>query len=159
MKRAWIVAGAALGFVFTITMLSLITSVIWPGQAKLLAPLFCDDARPDAFVVSDTYSSAPGETSTSFTLYCVGPRGDHTDVGWFKPFLGICVMNALAVTAVAVALGIRPWMRRVRRRQAAGEVVPHVVVPPHDRMPHDRVPHDGVPSDAVPHDAVPPHDA
>jgi hypothetical protein len=163
MKRAWIVAGAALGFVFTITMLSLITSVIWPGQAKLLAPLFCDDARPDAFVVSDTYSSAPGETSTSFTLYCVGPRGDHRDVGWFKPFLGICGMNALAVTAVAVAVGIRPWVRRMRRRQAAGEGMPGGVVPPrvtvpHDRLPSDRVPHDRVPSDAIPHDAVPPHD-
>ena len=140
--RTWIGIGAVLGFVFAVSMLSILTSVIWPGQAKLLAPVFCDDARPDAFVVSDTYSSGTGETSTNFTLYCVGPRGDHRDVGWFKPFLGICAMNAVVLALLILAVGFRPWMRRMRKRQTT-DVISDAIVP----------------RDAVISDAVTPHDA
>jgi hypothetical protein len=120
--RTSVTIGSALGFIFAVSMLSILTSVIWPGQAELLGPIFCDDARPDAFVVSDTYSSGTGETATNFTLYCVGPRGDHRDVGWFKPFLGICVMNAVVLGVAIIAVGFRPWMRRLRRSQTAGPV-------------------------------------
>ena len=115
-----VTVGSALGFLFTVSILSILTSVIWPGQAELLGPVFCDGARPDAFVVSDTYSSGTGETATNFTLYCVGPRGDHRDIGWLKPFLGICVMNAVVLGVVIIAAGFKPWMRRLRRSRTAG---------------------------------------
>jgi hypothetical protein len=75
--------------------LTLIVTVgIWPGEVKLVAPIFCSDAQPDAFVVTDTSSTGDGETMTEFTLYCVGPRGDATDVGWAKPFMLLILIHA-----------------------------------------------------------------
>lgn len=82
-----------------------ITIGIWPGQVKLLAPLFCTDAQPDAFVVADTYSPRPGETVTNFSLYCMGPRGDATDHGFLKPFLLISVLNGLFVFIILFIVG------------------------------------------------------
>ncbi len=79
-----------------------ITIGIWPGQVKLLAPLFCTDAQPDAFVVADTYSPQPGETVTNFSLYCMGPRGDATDHGFMKPFLLISVLNGFFVLLILI---------------------------------------------------------
>ncbi len=78
----------------------LITIGIWPGQLKLLAPVFCTDTQPDAFVVSDTYSPRPGETVTDFSLHCMGERGDATDHGFLRPFLLISVVNGVAVVAL-----------------------------------------------------------
>jgi hypothetical protein len=118
MKRAGIVGG----FLFAAVIVSILTSVIWPGQAKLLAPVFCDDARPDAFVVSDTYHDSDG-TSTNFTLYCVGPRGEHEDVGWLYPFLGIVVMNSAALLVLGAVATTPGRLRRARSRQTSE---PHV---------------------------------
>lgn len=151
---------AVVVFLFSVTVLSALTTVIWPGEAKLLAPILCDDAHPDAYVVSDTYSSGPGETSTNFTLYCVGPRGDHRDVGWFKPFLGITAINGIVIALVIALFVVRARIRRLRRRQA--------VTPPTDPgQPRDAGPAsgarptiDGLPpgiisiDDAVPRDDV-----
>jgi hypothetical protein len=157
MKRphAWVGAGAALGFVFAVSMLSILTSVIWPGQAELLGPIFCDDARPDAFVVSDTYSSGPGETSTNFTLYCVGPRGDHRDIGWLWPFVGICIMNAVVLALLIGAFMLRSRLRRARARQTTqsalvNDVVHRQPAPPYVVRPGSSA--DAVPSDAPPTD-------
>lgn len=94
-----------------------ITLGIWPGELKLLAPFFCTDAQPDAFVVSDTYSPQPGETVTNFTMYCMGPRGDATDVGFLKPFLAISIVNGLAIVVAVVGLGL---LRRVLKRGRGG---------------------------------------
>ena len=82
----------------------LITIGIWPGQVKLLAPVFCSDAQPDAFVVSDTYNPHPGETVTNYTLYCMGERGDSTDHGFMRPFLLISVVNGVAIFAIGFVL-------------------------------------------------------
>jgi hypothetical protein len=57
-----------LGFVAFMTTV-LLTVTIWPGEAKLTAPLFCGDDTPEAFVVVDRYSVQPGETSYNFSLY------------------------------------------------------------------------------------------
>ena len=81
-----------------------ITIGIWPGQIKLLAPVFCTDAQPDPFVVADTYSPRPGETVTNFSLYCMGPRGDSTDHGFAKPFLLISVVNGVLIVGGVMLL-------------------------------------------------------
>lgn len=91
----------------------LTTMAIWPGEAKLTAPLLCDDARPDPYVVRDTYSVQPGETSMTFTLYCVGPRGDHDEVGWFRPFMVLWAAHTALLVGLIGALVVR---RRLRRR-------------------------------------------
>jgi hypothetical protein len=154
--RAWVSVGALFGFVFTVSMVSILSSVIWPGQAELLRPIFCDDARPDAFVVSDTYSSGTGETSTNFTLYCVGPRGDHRDVGWLWPFVGICLMNAAAL-ALLIGAGTL-WSRRRRARAARTAHTIHVNVGQPRPAPPPYVVRPGSSADVVPSDA-PPTDA
>lgn len=106
-----VMAGAAL-------LLTLLTSVIWPGETKLTAPLFCPDHRPDAFVVVDSYSSAPGETSYDFSLYCMGDRGDVTEVGWFRPlavvFLAHWGLLVGGFVLAGVLAGLRQRMRRAR---------------------------------------------
>lgn len=106
-----VMAGAAL-------LLTLLTSVIWPGEARLTAPLFCPDHRPDAYVVVDSYSSAPGETSYDFSLYCMGDRGDVTEVGWFRPQAVLLLAHwGLLVGAFVlsgVVVGLRQRMRRAR---------------------------------------------
>lgn len=116
-RRPGLLAIAAVVVVSSALILTTITSVIWPGEAKLFAPLFCDDAHPDAFVVRDTYTSGTGETSINFTLYCVGPRGDHRDAGWFGPFLVMTVANAVVIVLGVAALIW--WVRRRGRRRTA----------------------------------------
>ncbi len=91
----------------------LITIGIWPGQLKLLAPVFCSAEQPDAFVVADTYSPRPGETVTNFSLYCMGERGDSTDQGFLFPFLLISVVNGIAIFAIVFVLGA---VLRLRKR-------------------------------------------
>jgi hypothetical protein len=87
---------ALLAAIFGGVMLTCAVSIgIWPGEAKLLEPLLCTDARPDAIVVYDTYSPQPGETVTNFSLYCMGPRGDVTDHGWAKVFLLLSAFHTL----------------------------------------------------------------
>jgi hypothetical protein len=92
---------------------SVLTVAIWPGQVKLVAPFFCTDAQPDAFVVADTYNVRPGETATNFSLYCMGPRGDATDHGFMKPFLLTAMLNGIVLTVVLVLLST--WFGRRRR--------------------------------------------
>jgi hypothetical protein len=97
------------GALFIGVMLTCIVSIaIWPGEAKLLEPLLCTDARPDAVVVYDTYNVRPGETVTNFSLYCMGPRGDVTDHGWAKVFFllsGFHTLLALALMGIGVLRG------------------------------------------------------
>jgi hypothetical protein len=97
----------------------ILTIGIWPGEAKLTAPLLCPDDRPDAFVVADTYSVRPGETSTNFTLYCMGPRGETTEVGFFVPFLLLTLLHGAIILGLVFLLGARG---AARRRRQGGEV-------------------------------------
>lgn len=100
--------GALVAFVAVFT-------VIWPGSLKLTAPLVCDDGFDTAVVVSDSYSVRPGESSTSFTLYCMNPRGEIQDAGSLLPaaiITGFVLVWALAIGSFVVAL--RMFVRRRR---------------------------------------------
>ncbi len=66
-----------IGVVAAVGMFTLVASVIWPGQAVYLAPVFCEQPMDEGMVVSDTYSDGDG-TSTNFALYCVGDRGKRS---------------------------------------------------------------------------------
>lgn len=115
------------GLVFAGSMLTILIAVaIWPGEVKLVAPLFCSDTQPDPFVVSDTYSTQPGETTTNFTLYCMGPGGDATDHGYFLPFLATMTLNILVLVLL---IGVTAVIGRLRTR-AAREPVPLASQPP-----------------------------
>jgi hypothetical protein len=99
---------------FCSAMITILLAVaIWPGEAKLTAPFLCSEDQPDPFVVVDTYSNEPGETSYNFTLYCVGERGDFTDAGFGGPFFilwGLHTVFLLGLIALFVVY------RAIRRR-------------------------------------------
>lgn len=102
---------------FAAVMTTVIVAVgIWPGEAKLTAPIFCPDDRADAFVVADTYSVRPGETSTTFTMYCVGPRGETTDVGFFGPMAVLTGFHAAIIVGLVLVLTA---LSRLRKRGRA----------------------------------------
>jgi hypothetical protein len=61
-----------------------------PGLLRTTAPVLCPDDQPDASIVEYYGSNSEGST-TSWTLVCMGPRGDITEVGSWRPlavFLG-----------------------------------------------------------------------
>jgi hypothetical protein len=124
--------------VAAIIVTSIVTMAIWPGEAKLTAPLFCPDDKPDTYVVVDTYSYRPGETSYNYSLYCVGPRGEVQDVGWLKPAGVLTAAHSAIILVVAVVLIGRAG--RGRRRVADGQVVVHPHATPVDAPPVDAPP-------------------
>lgn len=114
-RSGCLVAAAVLGgLAFVAGILTLIVTAIWPGEAKLTAPLFCPDDTPDAFVVVDSHSDGTGETSYNFTLYCMGSRGEVVSQGWSGPFF--LLMAAHAALIVVVPLGLLLLLRARRRR-------------------------------------------
>ena len=84
---------------------ALLSSVIWPGQVAHLAPIFCEAPTSSAMVVSDTFSDGDG-TSTNFTLYCVGPRGQTVDAGWLLPLLVLWGVYSLVLAIVVGVVGV-----------------------------------------------------
>lgn len=112
-RLVWRSIAILLGVAFAGFMVScLLALAIWPGQIKLVSFLFCTDAQPDPFVVADRYSPEPGETTINFTLYCMGPRGDTTDHGFFLPFLAVSALNGIAVVVLVQIASIRRRLRR-----------------------------------------------
>ncbi|MBC2641962.1 hypothetical protein H5400_24415 [Rhodococcus wratislaviensis] len=111
---AWVIGVVAAAGMFT-----LILSVIWPGQAVYLAPVFCEPPVSEAMVVSDTYATGDG-TSTDFALYCVGERGQTLDEGWLRPFLLLWAVYLAVVAIVFVVARISSWQRAVPEDQFRG---------------------------------------
>ncbi|QLY28671.1 hypothetical protein H0264_25475 [Nocardia huaxiensis] len=83
---------------------------IWPGEAKLTAPLFCESGT-EPMVVSDTFHDSEG-TSTNYTLYCVGEHGSLTNEGFALPMLVLFIAHVLILTALILLAG---WIGQRRR--------------------------------------------
>ncbi|WP_194828158.1 hypothetical protein [Nocardia sp. XZ_19_231] len=105
---------AAISLVSAAAFLTIIVAVaVWPGEAKLTAPLFCSSPATEPVVVSDTFHDSEG-TSTNYTLYCVSDRGVLTDEGFALPMLvlfaaHVVILGALLLlTALLGRLGHRP---------------------------------------------------
>jgi len=110
---------------FALMTTIVVTGAIWPGEARLTAPLFCPDDEPDAFVVVDRYDRQPGETAYDFSLYCMGARGQTEEIGWFRPSAVLTLAHALALVAGVgglVLLVRRRSLGRPRPATAAAEV-------------------------------------
>ncbi len=124
----------ALGFVAFMTTV-LLTVTVRPGEAKLTAPLFCGDDTPDPFVVVDSHSVQPGETSYNFSLYCMGPRGQTEEVGFLRPSLVLTAGHAtliallVAVVLIAARRRARHALPSIGRRDLTLHVVPRGMVP------------------------------
>lgn len=117
--------GLAVGFgilLFTAFMMTCIVTIgIWPGEAKLTAPLYCSDEKPDAFVVVDSYSTSPGETSYNFSLYCMGPRGEVDEIGFFWPCVVLTTAHGALVLLIVGLFVARARLKRRRRAVGAPE--------------------------------------
>jgi len=113
LKRRTIIVLVLVGIVafFSVMTTIAVAGAIWPGEAKLTAPLFCPSDKPDSFVVVDSYHPDPGETSYDFSLYCMGARGQTEEIGWFRPSAVLTLAHALLLVA-----GVGGLVLLVRRR-------------------------------------------
>ncbi|NKY43133.1 hypothetical protein [Nocardia cerradoensis] len=96
-----VIAGSIVSFVLPLA--------IWPGEARLTAPLFCRAPYLDPMVVSDTFHDSEG-TSVNYTLYCVSERGALTDEGFILPFLTLFAVHIVLVTALVLVALL--WTRK-----------------------------------------------
>ncbi|HEV7759931.1 MAG TPA: hypothetical protein VGO78_13115 [Acidimicrobiales bacterium] len=118
MKRVvWTTVGVLALGVAAITVVS-VGIAIWPGSMKLTAPVLCPADQPDPFVVRTTTSDSEG-TSTSFSLFCMGDRGDFTEVGSWEPYGLLFLYTWAAFVVLSALLVVRIRWRRRRRARAA----------------------------------------
>jgi hypothetical protein len=123
-RSTWIgLAAAGVLLFFSVMTTVAVTGAIWPGEAKLTAPLFCDDGKPDAFVVVDRSNPAPGETTYNFSLYCMGARGETQEIGWFRPSAVLTVGHAVLYVALVGGLVLLVRRRTRRRPQVMADAV------------------------------------
>ena len=117
MKPIWrFLIGQAVVVVLLVSLPWLVLGPV-PGVLKLTAPVLCPADQPDAIVVE--YSTDTGNgTGTSSTLVCMGPDGDITEVGSWKP-LGV-VFGALLLGIEAIVLPVQ-LIGIVRRRRRGPE--------------------------------------
>ncbi len=101
-------AGKVIAIVFAIlvgtALLGCILPIaIWPGEAKLTAPVFCHSPYTDPIVV--TYAVPNSDGGSNIVMYCVGARGEYTDVGFLRPWLTLWALHAAIVTGLIVVFG------------------------------------------------------
>ena len=89
-------------------------SLIFPGAMNWTGSIVCPDDQTTTIVVRDTYQTEPGETSTNFTLYCVGERGEFTDAGFAEPVFWLTVWFAGVMLVLTSLLRLWAWIRRSR---------------------------------------------
>lgn len=119
MSRAvWAVVVLLILAVTAITVSS-VGMAIWPGAMKLTAPVLCPSEQPDPFVVRTTTTTSDG-TSTSFSLFCMGERGDFSEVGTWEPLALLFLYTWGALVALTLLLVLRIGWRRRRRSRALG---------------------------------------
>jgi len=114
----------------------------FPGALKATAPLLCPDDQPDARIVEYHTDTGDG-TGTSWTLVCLGPAGDLSEVGTWRPvavFLGAWLLALEALVLPAQLLGLVRRRRRHRRGPTgpsgpSGPTDPPPSVPPQHRVP------------------------
>ncbi|NEA22019.1 hypothetical protein [Actinomadura bangladeshensis] len=89
------------------TLLTIGSTSLLPGQARLTGPLFCAEPYTDPVVVRDETARA-----INFTLYCTGERGERHEIGWLRPSL---TLGAAYAALIGAAI---PFVRR--RRSGSG---------------------------------------
>lgn len=117
MKRFLI--GQAVLLVLLIALFGIVLGKV-PGLYEATGPLLCPSAQPDALVV-EYYEDIGNAVGTSHTLLCMGPDGDITEVGSWKP-LGI-VTGAVFLAMEGLVLPVQ-IVGLVRRRRRGGEDPP-----------------------------------
>jgi len=109
----WVTVGLVSLAVTTIVVLAIGTA-IYPGSFKWTAPALCPDDQPDPFVVRTTTQDSEG-TGTSFSLFCMGERGEFSEAGSWGPMLVLFVFTYGAFVGLIAAMFGLFAVRRVRR--------------------------------------------
>jgi hypothetical protein len=125
--RVFVAVGLLFGLAVAAITVSSVGIAIWPGSMKLTAPVLCSSEQPDPFVVRTTTTDSEG-TSTSFSLFCMGERGDFTEVGTWEPLLLLFLYTWGAFIVLTVLFVLRLGWRR-RRRDRADVGAPDLVTP------------------------------
>jgi hypothetical protein len=110
-----VVAGVLSAIAVAVTIVLSIGTVVYPGSLRWTAPVLCPGDQPDAFVVRTTTTDSEG-TSTSFSLFCMGDRGEFTEAGSWRP-LGVLFLYTYGALLALLALLFLPVVRRGRRRR------------------------------------------
>lgn len=111
MKRLLVIGVFLLGATVPAIVIVAVGGVIFPGAMKWTAPQLCPDDQPDAFVIRTTTQDSEG-TSTNFSLFCMGERGDFSEAGSWRP-LGLLSLWTYC-TLVGLTVLVFVW-RRARR--------------------------------------------
>lgn len=115
LTRAGIVAAVLAALAVAVIVILSVGTVIYPGSLRWTAPVLCPDDQSDAFVVRTTVSDSEG-TSTSFSLFCMGARGDFSEAGSWRP-LGVLFLYAYGAMLLLLALLFLPSVRGRRKRR------------------------------------------
>jgi hypothetical protein len=107
----------------TVVVAGAICSRLLHGRPGRDAPLFCEDGKPDAFVVVDRFNPAPGETTYNFSLYCMGARGETQEIGWFRPSAVLTLGHAVLYVALVGGVVLLVRSRARRRPRAVADAV------------------------------------
>lgn len=116
LKGGCLIGGFLFGLVMILPLMAGLMG-IWPGVMKLTAPIVCPAGFDDTVVARDTYHTRPGETSTTFTMYCLNDRGEVSDEGVLVPMAIITGVLAAAYVALVVALIVIGAVKRRGRGQ------------------------------------------
>jgi hypothetical protein len=114
-KRIGLLLAALFALAISAIVVESIVQAVYPGSLKWTAPMFCPEDQPDAFVVRTETQDAEG-TAISFSLYCMGERGDFTEVGTWRPYGILFLYIYGALVGLALLLVIRIVRRRAKRR-------------------------------------------
>ena len=101
-------------------VLVLLVSLPWlvidkvPGVLKATAPVLCPAEQDDAWIV-EYYTDTGNGVGTSWTLVCMGPDGDITEVGSWKPLAVVFGALLLGAEALVLPLQLLGILRRRRR--------------------------------------------
>lgn len=118
-RFVWVTVGLASLALTTIVLLAIGTA-IYPGSLKWTASTLCPADQPDPFVIRTTTQDSEG-TSTSFSLFCMGERGEFSEVGSWEPMLVLFVSTYAAFVGLTAVLFGLFAVRRTRRRRRDGE--------------------------------------
>lgn len=114
----------ALGVVAVAAFTVAMVMVVYPRVLKLTAPGLCPDDMPDAFVVSFTSQAPDGGTSTEISLFCMGERGQFTEIGLAAPYLRLTGAATVGLAVLVALLIVQVRLRRRRRSR------PRAAAPP-----------------------------
>jgi hypothetical protein len=117
-KRPLLMVVAILSLGLSALVIVSVGMAIYPGAMKWTAPMLCPSDQPDAHVVRTTVTDTEG-TSTSFSLLCMGERGDFSEAGTWEPYFLLMLWTWSALVVLSVLIYIR-FIVRYRRKAAAG---------------------------------------